>query len=179
MSTSAPDDNISRVSKESPDRVRCNNWILELRKTLYFYKHVDSAFEGNRISIPQRKGKEVRTEVKKAGDKRMEENERRDLERLVAQMEDPRMERTTRHRVQESIMRALCGVICGAEGWVEIEAFGKPQDAFLAHGSICSMVFRLTIRVRVCAPINPKHCEASAVPWVQVIRNTVIGVSDR
>lgn len=56
----------------------------------------------------------------------MEDNELRDLESLFAQVEDPRMERTKLHRLRDIIMLA----ICGAEGWVEIEEFGKAKEAF-------------------------------------------------
>ena len=60
----------------------------------------------------------------------MEEVELQDLETLFAQVEDPRVERTKLHRLRDSIIIANCGVICGAEGWVEIEAFGKAKEAW-------------------------------------------------
>jgi len=50
----------------------------------------------------------------------MEEREVQGLETLFAQVEDPRVERTKRHRLRDIIILAICGVICGAEGWVEI-----------------------------------------------------------
>jgi len=43
------------------------------------------------------------------------------------------MERTRLHRLRDSIMLAICGVLCGADGWVEIEAFGKAKEAFLTE----------------------------------------------
>lgn len=57
----------------------------------------------------------------------MEDNGLRDLERLCAHVEDPRMERNTRHRVWENSMIAMCG----AEGWVDSEVCGKAQAVFL------------------------------------------------
>lgn len=75
-------------------------------------------------------GKKVRKEVEQAGDHEMEENDLRDLECLCAPVEDPRMERTTRHRVRDSIVVAICGVICGAERWADIEVRGKAKEAF-------------------------------------------------
>jgi DDE_Tnp_1-associated len=63
----------------------------------------------------------------------MGEGERQDLETLFAQVEDPRMERTKRHRLRDIMIIAMCGVICGAEGWVEIEAFGKAKEAWLTE----------------------------------------------
>src|SRR5258708_33219914 len=107
----------------------------------------------------------------------MEENNLRDLESLVAQMEDPRMERTKRHRLRDSIVLAICGVLCGAEGWVEIEEFGKAKEAFftellgLPNGIPSHDTFG-----RVFALLDPKQFEASFVQWVQGISKTVKGV---
>jgi predicted transposase YbfD/YdcC len=107
----------------------------------------------------------------------MEENDLRDLESLFAQVEDPRMERTRLHRLRDIIILAICGVICGAEGWVEIEEFGKAKEAFftnllnLPNGIPSHDTFG-----RVFALIDPKQFEASFVQWVQGISQTVKGV---
>jgi len=107
----------------------------------------------------------------------MEENDLRDLGSLFAQVEDPRMERTKRHRLRDIIVLAICGVICGAEGWVEIEAFGKAKEAFftewldLPNGIPSHDTFG-----RVFALIDPKQFEASFVQWVQGISQKVKGV---
>src|SRR4030081_3334829 len=63
----------------------------------------------------------------------MEEIELRDLETIFAQVEDPRVERTKQHRLRDIIILAICGVICGAEGWVEIEEFGKAKETWFAE----------------------------------------------
>ena len=60
----------------------------------------------------------------------MEDGHLRDLETLFAQVEDPRVERTKLHRLRDIIILAICGVLCGAEGWVEIEEFAKAKEAF-------------------------------------------------
>jgi predicted transposase YbfD/YdcC len=107
----------------------------------------------------------------------MEENERRDLESIFAQVEDPRVERTKRHRLREIIILAICGVICGAEGWVDIEEFGKAKEAFfrrwleLPNGIPSHDTFG-----RVFARLDPQQFEASFVQWVQGISKTVKGV---
>jgi predicted transposase YbfD/YdcC len=107
----------------------------------------------------------------------MKENDLRDLERIFAQVEDPRMERTKRHRLRDIILLAICGVICGAEGWVEIEEFGKAKEAFfqelldLPNGIPSHDTFG-----RVFSLIDPKQFEASFVQWVQGISTTVKGV---
>jgi predicted transposase YbfD/YdcC len=107
----------------------------------------------------------------------MEENDLRDLESIFAQVEDPRMERTKLHRLRDIIILAICGVLCGADGWVEIEEFGKAKEAFftelldLPNGRPSHETFG-----RVFALLDPKQFEASFVQWVQGISRTVKGV---
>jgi predicted transposase YbfD/YdcC len=107
----------------------------------------------------------------------MEEVELRDLETIFAQVEDPRMERTKLHRLRDIIILAICGVICGAEGWVEIEEFGKAKEAWftellqLPNGIPSHDTFG-----RVFALLDPKQFEGSFVQWVQGISKRVKGV---
>ena len=64
----------------------------------------------------------------------MEERELRDRETIFAQVEDPRIERTRLHRLRDIIIIAICGVICGADGWVGIVRIWE-SEARLAHRS--------------------------------------------
>src|SRR6516165_5329356 len=108
----------------------------------------------------------------------MEEGALRDLETIFSQGEDPRVERTKRHRLRDIIILAICGVICGAEGWVEIEEFGKAKEAWftewlhLPNGIPSHDTFG-----RVFAHLDPKQFEASFFHFVQGISTTVQGVS--
>ena len=107
----------------------------------------------------------------------MEERELRDLETIFAQVADPRMDRTKLHRLRDIIILAICGVLCGAEGWVEIEELGKAKEAWftellqLPNGIPSHDTFG-----RVFALIDPKQFEASFVQWVQGISTLVPGV---
>jgi predicted transposase YbfD/YdcC len=107
----------------------------------------------------------------------MEENDRRDLESLFKQVEDPRVERTKRHRLRDIIILAICGVLCGADGWVEIEEFGNAKKAFftdlldLPNGIPSHDTFG-----RVFALIDPKQFEASFIQWVQGVSQKIQGV---
>ena len=40
---------------------------------------------------------------------------------------DPRAERAKRHELLDIIVITICGVICGADNWVEIEEFGNAR----------------------------------------------------
>lgn len=102
----------------------------------------------------------------------MEDNNLRDLESLFVHVGDPRRERTKRHRLRNIILLAICRVIYGTEGWVEIEEFGKAKEAFFLPIGIPSH----DTFGRVFALIDPKQFETSFVQWVAGISETVKGV---
>lgn len=107
----------------------------------------------------------------------MEENKRRDLESIFAQVEDPRIERAKRHRLRDIIILAICGVLCGAEGWVEIEEFGKAKEAFFTESlGLPNGIPSHDTLGRVFSLIDPKQFEANFIQWVQGISQTVKGV---
>jgi predicted transposase YbfD/YdcC len=81
---------------------------------------------------------------------------------------DPRVERTRLHPLRNIITIALCGVLCGAESWVEIEAFGQAKRRWLArfldlaHGIPAHDTFG-----RVFAALDPVQVESGVLGWVQ------------
>jgi predicted transposase YbfD/YdcC len=104
----------------------------------------------------------------------MEERDLQALETIFVQVEDPRIERTKLHRLRDIIIIAICGVICGADGWVGIEEFGKAKEDWLTelpNGIPSHDTFG-----RVFAHIDPKQFEASFVEWVQGISGSIQGV---
>ncbi len=48
-----------------------------------------------------------------------------------AVMEDPRIDRTKRHKLIDIITIAMCAVICGADSWVAIEMYGCAKYEWL------------------------------------------------
>ena len=46
---------------------------------------------------------------------------------------DPRAERAQRHELLDIIVITICGVICGADNWVEIEEFGNARLEWLSR----------------------------------------------
>jgi len=53
------------------------------------------------------------------------------IEEHFGKVSDPRVDRTKEHKLMDMIAIAICAVICGAEGWVDIELFGKSKLAWL------------------------------------------------
>jgi predicted transposase YbfD/YdcC len=53
------------------------------------------------------------------------------IEAHFSKVSDPRVDRTKEHKLIDMIALAICAVICGAEGWVDIELFGKSKLPWL------------------------------------------------
>jgi predicted transposase YbfD/YdcC len=54
------------------------------------------------------------------------------IEEHFSKVVDPRRDRTKDHKLIDIIAIAICAVICGAEGWVDMEVFGKSKATWLA-----------------------------------------------
>src|SRR5262245_24505077 len=51
--------------------------------------------------------------------------------RYFADVPDPRVDRTKKHRLDDLLVIALCAVICGADSFEEIERFGNARHHWL------------------------------------------------
>ena len=86
------------------------------------------------------------------------------------ELADPRVERTKKHMLLDIIGLSICGVLSGAEGWEEIEDFGKEHEAWfkqfllLPHG----IPSHDTIS-RVFSALDPKGLQASCIKWLKRI----------
>jgi len=93
-----------------------------------------------------------------------------------AAVDDPRMERTRRHELLEILTVALCGVLCAAESWVEVEQFGNAKlewlRSFLAlpNGIPSHDTFG-----RVFARLDPAQFQACFVAWVRDVVTATAG----
>jgi predicted transposase YbfD/YdcC len=99
------------------------------------------------------------------------------LEKSFADIQDPRVDRTKLHKLQDIIIIAICAVICGAEDWVDIEQFGKEKREWL--GSILELPNGIPSHdtfCRVFARINPQEFEQCFFEWVNSLTEAVRGV---
>jgi predicted transposase YbfD/YdcC len=53
------------------------------------------------------------------------------IEEHFSQVRDPRVDGAKEHKLMDIIAIALCAVICGAEGWTDIENFGNSKLSWL------------------------------------------------
>jgi hypothetical protein len=53
------------------------------------------------------------------------------IARYFVDLPDPRVDRTKKHSLGDILVIALCAVICGADSWEEVEAFGEAKEEWL------------------------------------------------
>jgi len=52
------------------------------------------------------------------------------IEEHFKSLKDPRRKTANqRHKLIDILIRAICAIICGANGWVSVEKFGKEETA--------------------------------------------------
>jgi len=91
-------------------------------------------------------------------------------------VEDPRQGRRKDHLLLDIIIVAICAVICGADGWVAIEEFGKAKKKWLRkflkldNGIPSHDTFG-----RVFASLDPEQFQKGFLSWVQAISRVTEG----
>jgi predicted transposase YbfD/YdcC len=89
---------------------------------------------------------------------------------------DPRIERSKRHLLVDIIAIAVCAVICGANQWIEIEAYAQEKKEWLktflklpngipSHDTIA----------RVFARIDPENFQTAFLDWVNSLTQAFTG----
>jgi predicted transposase YbfD/YdcC len=100
----------------------------------------------------------------------------RGLLRFFDELEDPRMERTKLHSLNDILFIALCAVICGADSWTEVEVFGWAKwewlSQFLAlpHGIPSHDTFG-----RVFSKLDPEALERCFSKWMAALAEASTG----
>jgi predicted transposase YbfD/YdcC len=99
-----------------------------------------------------------------------------DLKTCFANLEDPRNGHAQVHELLDMIVIAICAIICGADHWTEVEAFGKAKHAWLSTflalpGGIPSH----DTFGRLFRHMDPEAFEASFRQWTERLRHRIGG----
>jgi len=87
-----------------------------------------------------------------------------------SKLEDPRGREGRQHLLSDLVAIVICAVICGADEWTEIEAFGKAKEAFfrkvlaLPHGIPSHDTFG-----RVFSALRPEALERCFSSWTEAL----------
>jgi predicted transposase YbfD/YdcC len=93
-----------------------------------------------------------------------------------SKLEDPRIDRQKLHQLMDIIVIAICGVICGAETWVEIANFGQARQEWfkkfleLANGIPSHDTFGRVFRL-----LSAEAFEACFFDWVKAVNQVTSG----
>lgn len=100
-----------------------------------------------------------------------------------AKLEDPRINRNKLHPIEEILLVTLCGVICGCEGWEDLEEFGQIKLDFFkeylpfTHGAPSDDTYRRFFRA-----LNPEQFKECFVEWVktfQVVHGDIVAIDGK
>jgi len=106
----------------------------------------------------------------------MDVGARAGLLRHFRELKDPRVERTKRHPLNDILTIAICAVICGADGWAQVEMFGKSKLKWfrtflgLPHGIPSHDTFG-----RVFARLDPRQFEQGFLNWINALADKPLG----
>lgn len=93
-----------------------------------------------------------------------------------ADLADPRSDHTKRHQLLDIITIAICAVICGADGWTDVETFGHAKETWLQtflqlpNGIPSHDTFG-----RVFARLKPEPFQRAFLAWVQAVAEVTQG----
>ncbi len=87
-----------------------------------------------------------------------------------ADLQDPRVERTKEHRLLDIVAIAICAVICGADSWVDIEAYGQAKQDWLRQFLLLpSGIPSHDTFARVFARLDPQQLQQCFLNWIRAI----------
>ena len=101
----------------------------------------------------------------------LQQNSLERVREYFEELEDPRVGRAKRHELLDIVVIAVCGIICSADTWVDIEEFGKAKEEWfrtfldLPNGIPSHDTFG-----RVFARLDPEQLQRCLVSWSAALR---------
>lgn len=85
---------------------------------------------------------------------------------------DPRVDRCKHHTLLDIVTIALCAVISNADGWTDIEAYGRAKETWLRQLlELPNGIPSHDTFARVFAKLDPSAFQHCFVRWVDSIRD--------
>ena len=89
-----------------------------------------------------------------------------------ADLPDPRVERCKHHKLLDIVTIAICAVISNADGWTDIEAYGRAKETWLRQFlELEAGIPSHDTFARVFAKLDPTAFQKCFVQWVDAIRD--------
>jgi predicted transposase YbfD/YdcC len=91
-------------------------------------------------------------------------------------VKDIRIERGKKHKLIDIITIAICAVVCGADGWIDIEMYGIAREKWL--GKFLELPNGIPSHdtfARVFSQINPDEFNKSFLNWIKGISKITAG----
>jgi hypothetical protein len=98
------------------------------------------------------------------------------LVECLAEVTDPRLDRCRRHKLIDLLVIAVCAMLCGAEGFIEMEEFGLSRREWLAGFlELPSGIPSPDTFGRVFALLDPSEFARAFARWIESVRQKLIG----
>lgn len=90
---------------------------------------------------------------------------------FLENIKDPRIDRTKKHLLADILTITICAVICGAEGWEDIEIYAEANEKwFRSFLDLPNGIPSHDTLARVFAKLSPTEFQSAFQAWIQEVQ---------